>query len=77
MICLTTKMLGIKLIHILNKLKNGYYELKRDKENTYHIILYNNADYGVYAAIYNINNKYIYEALSRLQETIDIINKYA
>ena len=76
MICLTTKMLGIKLIHILNELKNGYYELKRDKENTYHIVLYNNVDYGVYSAIYNINNKYIYEALSRLQETIDTINKY-
>ena len=41
------------LIKTLNKLEKGYYELKRTKDNTYHVVLYNNTDYGVYAAIYN------------------------
>ena len=72
---LTNKQLGIKLINILNKLNNGYYELKRDKENVYHVVLYNNADYGVYSAIYNESHEFIGNALIRLQETISTINK--
>lgn len=75
MICLTNKQLAIKLIHILNKLDKGYYELKKDKENIYHVILYNNANYGVYSAIYNEKHEFIGDALIRLQETIGTINK--
>lgn len=74
MICLTNKSLGIKLINTLNKLEKGYYELKRTKSNVYHVVLYNNADYGVYAAIYNEKHKYIEEQLLRLENTIQFIN---
>lgn len=71
----TNKQLAIKLIHILNKLNKGYYELKRDKENVYHVSLYNDANYGVYSAIYNEKHEFIGDALIKLQETISTINK--
>lgn len=74
MICLTNKKLGIKLISILNKLERGYYELKKTKDNIYHVVLYNNTDYGVYAAIYNEKYKCIEERLLRLENTIQLIN---
>ena len=73
---LTTKRLGIKLIHILNKLEKGRYELQQFTENgTYHIVLYNGADYGVFAGIYNVNHVYLGDALVRLQESISNLNK--
>lgn len=73
---LTTEKLGIKLINILNKLEKGKYELKQHIENgTYHIVLYNTANYGVYAGIYNINHVHLDNGLIRLQETISILNK--
>lgn len=71
---LTNNYLGIKLIKTLNKLEKGYYELKITKDNTYHVVLYNNTDYGVYAAIYNEKHKYIEEQLLRLDNTIQLIN---
>ena len=74
---LTTKRLGIKLIHILNKLEKGKYELQQITENgTYHVILYNNANYGVFAGIYNINHVYLGDALVRLQESIKFVNTH-
>lgn len=73
---LTTKRLGIKLIHILNKLEKGKYELQQIPENgTYHVVLYNGADYGVFAGIYNVNHVYLGDALVRLQESISNLNK--
>ena len=73
---LTKKKLGIKLIHILNKLEKGRYELQQTPENgTYHVVLYNNANYGVFAGIYNINHVYLGDALVRLQESIFNLNK--
>ena len=73
---LTTKRLGIKLIHILNKLEKGKYELQQIPENgTYHVVLYNRANYGVFAGIYNINHVYLGDALVRLQESIINLNK--
>ena len=74
--CLTTKKLGIKLIHILNKLEKGRYELQQYVGNgTYHIVLYNTANYGVYAGIFNINHVHLSDGLIRLQETITTLNK--
>ena len=74
---LTTKRLGIKLIHILNKLEKGRYELQQIPENgTYHVVLYNNANYGVFAGIYNINHVYLGDALVRLQESINFVNTH-
>ena len=76
MSCLTTKKLGIKLIHILNKLEKGRYELQQCIENgTYHVVLYNTANYGVYAGIYNINHAHLDNGLIRLQQTITTLNK--
>ena len=50
---LTKNELGIIIINILNELKNGRYELSYDtKKNRYDVVLYNGADYGVYASIY-------------------------
>lgn len=73
---LTTKRLGIKLIHILNKLEKGKYELQQIPENgTYHVVLYNGANYGVFAGIYNINHVYLGDALVQLQESISNLNK--
>ena len=73
---LTTKRLGIKLIHILNKLEKGKYELQQIPENgTYHVILYNGADYGVFAGIYNVNHVYLGDALVRLQKSVYNLNK--
>ena len=73
---LTTKRLGIKLIHILNKLEKGRYELQQYIGNgTYHIVLYNTADYGVFAGIYNVNHIYLSDGLIRLQEIITTLNK--
>ena len=73
---LTTKRLGIKLIHILNKLEKGKYELKQYIEDgTYHIVLYNTANYGVHAGIYNVNHVNLGDALIRLQENISNLNK--
>lgn len=73
---LTTKRLGIKLIHILNKLEKGRYELQQIIENgTYHVVLYNGANYGVFAGIYNVNHIYLDDALVRLQESISNLNK--
>ena len=71
---LTNKLLGVKLINTLNKLEKGYYELKRTKDNIYHVVLYNNTDYGMYAAIYNEKHKYIEEQLLRLKNAIQLIN---
>lgn len=71
---LTNKSLGVKLINTLNKLEKGHYELKKTKDNVYHVVLYNNTDYGVYAAIYNEKHKYIEEQLLRLDNTIQLIN---
>ena len=74
---LTTKQLGIKLIHILDKLEKGKYELQQIPENgTYHVVLYNNANYGVFAGIYNINHVYLGDALVRLQESINFVNTH-
>ena len=74
---LTTKTLGIKLIHILNKLEKGKYELQQiPKNGTYHVVLYNNANYGVFAGIYNINHVYLGDALVRLQESIKFVNTH-
>lgn len=76
MSCITNKGLGIKLINILDQLKVGRYELTRHTENnTYHLVLYNNANYGVFAGIYNINHVYLDDALVRLQESIYNLNK--
>ena len=73
---LTTKQLGIKLIHILDKLEKGKYELQQIPDNgTYHVVLYNGADYGVFAGIYNVNHVYLGDALVRLQESISNLNK--
>ena len=73
---LTTKRLGIKLIHILNKLEKGKYELQQIPENgTYHVVLYNNANYGVHAGIYNVNHAHLGDALIRLQENVSNLNK--
>ena len=76
MICLTNKKLGIKLIHILNKLKDATYELKQNtSKGTYHVVIYSRNNVGVFAGIYNINHKYLDDGLIRLQETINMINK--
>ena len=73
---ITKKKLGIKLIHILDKLEKGKYELQQIPENgTYHVVLYNNANYGVFAGIYNINHVYLGDALVRLQESVSNLNK--
>lgn len=73
---LTTKRLGIKLIHILNKLEKGKYELQQFTEDgTYHVVLYNGANYGVFAGIYNINHVYLNDALVRLQDSVSFLNK--
>lgn len=73
---LTTKRLGIKLIHILNKLEKGRYELQQFTENgTYNVVLYNGANYGVFAGIYNINHVYLGDALTRLQQSVSFLNK--
>ena len=74
---LNKKNLGIKLIHILNKLNNGSYELKQNtSEGTYHVVLYSRNNVGVFAGIYNVNHKHLGDGLVRLQETIELINKY-
>ena len=73
---ITNKSLGIKLINILDQLKVGRYELTRHTENnTYHLVLYNKCNTGVYAAIYNINHKFLNNSLIRLKNTINIINE--
>lgn len=73
---LTKKKLGIKLIHILDKLEKGKYELQQIPENgTYHVVLYNNANYGIFAGIYNINHPHLNDGLIRLQETISFLNE--
>ena len=74
---LDRKKLGIKLIHILNKLTNGSYELKQNtSEGTYKVVLYTRNNVGVFAAIYNVNHKHLGDGLVCLQETIELINKY-
>lgn len=73
---LTTKRLGIKLVHICNKLQVGKYELTYNaKTKTYGLVIYNNANYGVFAGIYKVEHFYINDALIRLQECIADINK--
>ena len=73
---LTHKKLGIKLIYILNKLQVGRYELTCNVKNkTYGVVIYNNANYGIFAGIYKTEHFYINEALIRLQECIADINK--
>ena len=72
---LTKNELGIVIINILNELKNGRYEFSYDtKKNRYDVVLYNGADYGVYAAIYIPNT--ISDQMERLKHTIEVINKY-
>lgn len=74
---LDKKKLGIKLIHILDKLSSGSYELKQNiSEGTYRVVLYTRNNVGVFAGIYNINHKHLGDGLVRLQETIELINKY-
>ena len=74
---LTKNELGIVIINILNKLKNGRYELSYDnKSNKYKLVLYNTADYGVYAAIYIPNSNILSDQMERLKHTIEVINKY-
>lgn len=74
---LNKKKLGIKLIHILNKLTTGSYELKQNtSKGTYHVVLYSSNNVGVFAGIYNVNHKHLGDGLIRLQETIELINKY-
>lgn len=77
MICLTNKKLGIKLIHILNKLKDAKYELTQNtSEGTYHVVIYSRNNVGVFAGLYNINHKHLKDALIRLQEIIEFINTH-
>lgn len=77
MICLTNKKLGIKLIHILNKLKDATYELKQNtSEGTYHVVIYSRNNVGVFAGIYNVNHKHLGDGLVRLQETIEFVNTH-
>lgn len=74
---LTKNELGIVIINILNELKNGKYELSYNtKKNMYHVVLYNSANYGVYAAIYIPNTDILPDQIERLKNTINVINKY-
>lgn len=74
---LTKNELGIVIINILNELKNGKYELSYNtKKNRYDVVLYNSADYGVYAAIYIPNSDILSDQIKRLKNTIEVINKY-
>ena len=74
---LTKNELGIIIINILNELKNGRYEFSYDtKKNRYDLVLYNGADYGVYAAIYIPNTNILSDQMERLKNTIEVINKY-
>lgn len=77
MSCLNKKKLGIKLIHILDKLTTGSYELKQNTtEGTYHVVLYSSNNVGVFAGIYNVNHKHLGDGLVRLQETIEFVNTH-
>lgn len=74
---LTKNELGIVIINILNELKNGRYEFSySNKKNRYDLVLYNCADYGVYAAIYIPNTNILSDQMERLKHTIEVINKY-
>lgn len=74
---LTKNELAIAIINIVNKLKNGRYELSYDtKSGKYKLVLYNTADYGVYAAIYIPNSDIISDQLLRLDSAVELINKY-
>lgn len=74
---LTKNELGIVIINILNELKNGRYELSYNtKKNRYDVVLYNSADYGVYAAIYIPNTDILPDQIERLKHTIEVINKH-
>lgn len=74
---LTKNELGIVIINILNELKNGRYEFSYNtKKNRYDVVLYNTADYGVYAAIYIPNSDIISDQLLRLDSAVELINKY-
>lgn len=74
---LTKNELGIVILNILNELKNGRYELEYNtKKGRYDVVLYNGADYGVYAAIYIPNTNILSDQIERLKHTIEVINKY-
>ena len=73
---LSNKRLGIKLLSICNELEFGKYEItKHTENNTYHVVLYDVNDVGVYAGIFNINHKHLIDALIRLAESVNRINK--
>lgn len=74
---LTKNELGIVILNILNQLINGKYELSYNiKKNMYHIVLYNSANYGVYAAIYIPNTDILPDQMERLKHAIEVINKH-
>lgn len=74
---LTKNELGIIIINILNELKNGRYEFSYNtKKNRYDVVLYNTADYGVYASIYIPNTDILSDQIERLKSAIEVVNKY-
>lgn len=76
MSCLTTKKLGYRLISICSLLKVGRYQITFNPETkVYGVVIYNNANYGIFAGIYNINHVYLENALISLSNSIDEINK--
>ena len=52
MSCLTTKKLGYRLISTCSLLKVGRYQITFNPETkVYGVVIYNNANYGVFAGI--------------------------
>lgn len=73
---LSKYQLGFKLFCILNRLKVGSYDFKYVIDTkTYYVVLYDINNIGVYAGIYNPEHEHLSDALIRLMETIDLINK--
>lgn len=69
-------ILGIKLHYICKKFKKGRYTLNYNlRQFNYHIVLYNNAQYGVYAAICSTKYPHYKSTLKRLKDNINYFNK--
>lgn len=72
----TNKQLFNKLSTILSKLERGRFTLSYDiKNDAIDLVLFNNANYGVYAAYITKTNVYIDNLLKSIKNAVNNINK--